>query len=109
MWSTLNTVLLVFGSISVYLSIGDIIMYTKVLRGKQLKGTHWLARHIGMMMGAFIATVTAFVVVNIRFVQPEWIPWLLPTALGVPLMQYWIWKYTRRTTSVKVPVTEKRH
>lgn len=93
---TFNTVLLVFGGICLFLFIGDLRAYNAALRGKELPKLAWLARHIGMMMGAYLATVTAFVVVNVRNVEPEWLPWLAPTAIGVPLMQYWTWKFTRK-------------
>jgi len=92
---TLNTVLMVFGGISLFLVFSDLRAYNAALRGKELPKLAWLARHIGMMMGAYIATVTAFVVVNIQNVEPSWLPWLAPTAVGVPLMQYWSWKFTR--------------
>jgi uncharacterized membrane protein len=98
MISTLNIVLLVFGSISLSLAIGDCIAYTKILGGKEAPRFAWLVKHIGMMMGAYIATFTAFVVVNIDFVQPSWIPWLAPTAIGVPLLVYWQRKYANGLT-----------
>lgn len=100
MISTLQTVLLVFGGISLFLVAGDLRIYFQVLNGKTVPRLAWLARHIGMMMGAYIATVTAFVVVNVNNVEPAWLPWLLPTMLGVPLMQYWTWKYVRSKQQV---------
>lgn len=106
---TLNTILLVFGGISLFLVGSDIRTYSLVLKGKPVPRLAWLSRHIGMMMGSYIATVTAFVVVNVQHIEPEWIPWLLPTVVGVPLMQYWTWKYTRRKQPVNVPATEKQH
>lgn len=96
MISTLNLVLLIFGGISMYLVTLDLIVYSKVLRGKQVPKLAWLSRHIGMMMGAYIATVTAFVVVNVQHFEPAWLPWLLPTMIGVPLMRWWDYLYTKR-------------
>jgi len=95
MISTLNIVLIIFGSISLFLAITDIRLYYTVMKGKQLSPLVWLSRHLGMMMGTYIATFTAFVVVNIHNVDPAWIPWLAPTVIGVPLMRYWDWKYTK--------------
>ncbi|MDX5348281.1 MAG: hypothetical protein LPK19_13670 [Hymenobacteraceae bacterium] len=46
-----------------------------------------MLRHISRMGGAFIATVTAFVVVNVH-VEPAFIPWLLPTVVFTPLIAY---------------------
>jgi uncharacterized membrane protein len=96
MIATFNTVLLVFGGICLSLVIVDLRTYYAVFAGKTIPKLAWLARHIGFMMGSYIATFTAFVVVNVRNVEPAWIPWLAPTAVGVPLMQYWTWKYTRK-------------
>jgi hypothetical protein len=95
MIATLNIVLLIFGGISLYLVTLDLVAYSTVLRGKQVSKLAWLSRHIGMMMGAYIATVTAFVVVNVQHFEPAWLPWLLPTMVGVPLMRWWDWKYTK--------------
>lgn len=92
---TMNPVLLVFGGISLFLVAGDIRTYNLVLNDKPVPKLAWLSRHIGMMMGAYIATVTAFVVVNVRHFEPAWLPWLAPTVLGVPLMQYWNYKFTK--------------
>ena len=107
MISTLNSVLIVFGSISLFLVITDFRLYYAVFKGKQLSPLVWLSRHLGMMMGTYIATVTAFVLVNIRDVEPAWIPWLAPTVLGVPLMRYWDWKYTK--SKQPKPITQKEN
>ena len=39
-------------------------------------------------MGATIAVVTAFLVVNVRF-EPGWIIWLGPTVVLTPLIFVW--------------------
>jgi hypothetical protein len=44
--------------------------------------------HLGNMSGTYIATVTAFLVVNVNFVKPGWLVWLLPTAVGLPFIFY---------------------
>lgn len=98
MVSTGNIVLIVFGAISLSLVLGDLRVYRLALTGKPLPKLIWLGRHIGNMMGAFIATVTAFVVVNVRHIEPAWIPWLAPTAILVPLMYYFQWKYVRKNS-----------
>lgn len=87
-----NIVLMVFGGISVLLGVGDVRTHLRVLLGKEIHRLAWLRKHIGMMMGAFIATVTAFIVVNVSGVQPAWALWLAPTAIFIPVMQY----HTRR-------------
>jgi uncharacterized membrane protein len=94
MISTLNIVLVVFGVLLAYLLVANALPQ---LQGeeklKEVRKRKMLA-HIGNMMGSYIATVTAFVVVNINFVKPGWIVWLLPTALGLPVIMYYtrVWK-----------------
>jgi hypothetical protein len=95
---TAEIVLLVFGGISMVLVTSDLRLYIPAVRGKKLPPKAWLAKHIGMMMGAYIGTFTAFLVVNVKVVQPYWILWLAPTVLLVPLMRYWTWKYTIKPT-----------
>lgn len=52
-----------------------------------------LQTHLGNMSGTYIATVTAFAVVNVNFVKPGWIVWLLPTAIGLPFIFYQLKKH----------------
>jgi len=90
---SLHIVLIVFGSISTVLTVGQFTIYLKAMRGQELPRLMWLRQHIGMMMGAFIATITAFVLVNLRGFEPSWLPWLAPTAILVPLIAYYQNKY----------------
>lgn len=46
---------------------------------------YWLYSHIIGMSGGYIATLTAFLVVNVHFL-PSVVIWLLPTVVGVPLI-----------------------
>jgi len=93
MIATLNIVLLVFGSLSLMLAINEIRASVAILKGKEAPRFAWLVKHIGMMMGAYIATFTAFIVVNITFEAVPWLPWLAPTIIGVPLLVRWQRKY----------------
>lgn len=54
----------------------------------------WRYRHMGNMLGAYIATVSAFSVVNFTLLPPL-VRWLWPTAVGVPLIGLWI-RHDRR-------------
>lgn len=47
--------------------------------------SYWLYSHIIGMSAGYVATLTAFLVVNIHFL-PQIIVWLLPTVIGVPLI-----------------------
>ena len=70
----------------------DWLVLSMVFRSKNSSEKAWLYRHIGKMSGAYIATVTAFLVTNIHFL-PSTIVWLAPTVIGTPLIAYTIRKY----------------
>lgn len=93
---SLEVVLLVFGVIQVILAVGALRIYLDLRAGRALRRKQWLRQHIGMMMGAYIGTSTAFLVVNVRDVNPAWLPWLVPTVLGVPLIGYFTRKFVGR-------------
>ena len=52
----------------------------------------WRYAHMSRMLGAFIATVTAFAVVNLQFLPPLVI-WLTPTVVGTVGITFWITYY----------------
>lgn len=92
MVSSRNIVLTVFGAILCYLLfINTRVQFQNEEKQKEAKKKRVIA-HLGNMLGTYIATVTAFVVVNVNFVKPSWIVWLLPTVIGLPLIIY----YTRK-------------
>jgi uncharacterized membrane protein len=58
----------------------------------------WWYYHMERMLGSYIAAVTAFLVQNVgRHLPPEWqwVAWVTPTLLGVPLIGLWIRHYRR--------------
>ncbi len=83
-------VLIVFGAIFGIFIGQDFRVFRQI---ETFSSSDWLRLHIGRMCGAYIATCTAFLVVNVH-VQPAFIPWLLPVAIGTPLISYFIRKYT---------------
>jgi uncharacterized membrane protein len=91
--NTFGWVLVVFGLISLRFVWVDVRYFT----GRIASPMAWLDTHIGRMMGATIATYTAFLVVNNAYFLglPDVFVWLLPTALGVPLIVYFIRKSHR--------------
>jgi len=93
---TLNIVLTVFGALTLFLVFSDARLIFLAKTNKKIHQKAWLSKHLGMMMGAYIGTLTAFIVVNVNDFQPAWLLWLLPTFLLVPLMRYWDWKFTRK-------------
>lgn len=77
-----------FGSVAVIFGLGSATLATRllVLLGKpEVPRRLAVVYHIAGMGGGYIATLTAFLVVNVS-VSPAWLPWLLPTALGTPLI-----------------------
>lgn len=82
---------IVFGSIGLVLSGMDIRSFIKPSLSKRA----WMFQHMGRFLGAYIATVTAFSVVNFQFLPYLW-RWLWPTAIGVPLIIIWQSYYRRK-------------
>lgn len=68
----------------------------KNYNGKSAILNYWLSEHLQRMIGGFIASSTAFLVVNAKYL-PEFIPiifyWLLPTVVLTPLIIKWARKY----------------
>ena len=80
----INVVLLVFGTGSIVFGWRDLHMFAnpESLKKRGLK------IHVGKMTGAYIASVSAFLVVN-RFFHPM-VNWFLPTILGSAFIAYWM-------------------
>ena len=93
---SLNIILLVFGALNASLVLRVLRINILLMQNKPLQKLEWLHRHIGMMLGTYIGTTTAFVVVNVKNVNPAWLPWLLPSFIGVPLIAFWIRKYSTK-------------
>ena len=77
-------ILLVFGIISILMARKDINTYRGTIKVKN----YWLLIHIQRMIGAYIAALTAFLVVNNNYLPPL-VAWLLPTVILTPLIFYW--------------------
>jgi hypothetical protein len=85
-------VLIAFGTIGLLFVWSDF----KIFRNQKTPRPKFLASHISKMMGAFIASLTAFfVTTNIGL--PSIVAWLLPTLLFVPLIIKWIRQYAPKT------------
>lgn len=107
-FAVINAVYMVYTSQIVMLTFGSILLFV-VFRNasSQFGGDEKLKKlrekrllmHLGNMCGAYIAACTAFLVVNINFVKPPWILWLLPTIIGVPFIILQSRKEKQRQTS----------
>ena len=92
--NTQYIVLLVFGFLSITLGYADFRSY----KNNSATGKERISRHLTNMMGGTIAVITAVLVVNPPF-EPEWVWWVLPTALITPVIFWW----NRRTLSQVSP------
>ena len=81
--------LFIFGIINSSFSGTDL---TSLINSSKSNENRRLYRHIGRMGGAYIATCTAFIVVNFTFL-PDILLWLGPTFIGSPLIAYSIFRY----------------
>ena len=84
-----NSILyLFFGGAALFLSIRDFRFYKKLDKVKNVQ----LLAHSGKMIGALIASVTAFIVAGLSL--DNLISWILPTVLGTFYIIYWKRKIT---------------
>ena len=79
--------LTIFGFIAIALGYTDF----KTYKQQEATGKKRIARHLTNMLAGTIAVVTAVLVVNVDM-EPQWLPWVLPTLLITPVIIYWNWK-----------------
>src|SRR5215813_6590925 len=90
-WQRLGIVPVVFGILGMVLAGIDIKRFARPPADRNA----WWSAHMGGMLGSYIATVSAFSVVNFTFL-PTAVRWLWPTAIGTPLIALWITYYRIR-------------
>lgn len=78
---------LFFGLSAFLISIRDFKFY------KNIDKTKILPFHIGKMSGAYIASITAFLVAGLRF--EGLICWILPSIVGTFFIMFWVKKITK--------------
>lgn len=87
-----------FGIVSLILTYGDYIYFKSGFLKKGL----WLRQHIGRIMGAYIAAITAFLLTALQ--SDSVIVWMAPTIVGTLFIIYWSRKvkhqFNRTTESV---------
>lgn len=91
--NTFGIVPAVFGAICLNYARLDYLLFT----GKKVLKTTWISNHITRMMGALIATYTAFLVVNVH-IQQNWILWLLPTVIGSVLIAKFLKQFAPKSS-----------
>lgn len=87
-------VVISFASLMSLMAIQDFLNY----KGKSKVKNFFITTHIQRMVGSYIATTTAFLVVN-NTVLPSILAWLLPTIVLTPFIVVWSRKW--RTISYK--------
>lgn len=74
---------LFFGSFGALLTLKDFLFYKNPTKTKNA----WLVSHIGKMIGALIASITAFIIAGLGI--GNLIAWTLPTIVGTIYIIYW--------------------
>lgn len=87
--NTFSIVPCVFGLICLSYVLLDI----RLLIGDTAVKQSWMYNHIVRMMGAMVASYTAFLVVNVH-IEMQWILWLLPSVIGSIFISVFLRKYT---------------
>ena len=88
--SNFGYVYLTFAFVSIRFIYADYKFYI----GRLDHTNNWLQAHLQRMLGTYIAAMTAFLVVNVKFL-PEYIVWLFPTLVITPLITFWSKKYKK--------------
>ncbi|MFC5528332.1 DUF2306 domain-containing protein [Cohnella yongneupensis] len=89
---------------SAYLLFIGIFSYALALYGylsRKRRWKNWIAKHIGGMLGSYIAIITAILVVNGRHIPiinelPIIMVWFIPTIIGTPLIIMVTNKFTQK-------------
>jgi uncharacterized membrane protein len=79
---------LFFGGFGFYMSFKDFIFFKNFSETNR----NWLSKHIGKMMGALIASITAYIVAGLGI--GSLIAWITPSILGTFYIIYWNRKIT---------------
>lgn len=74
---------IIFGGIGLALTLNDFHFHKTFKSNKKA----WLLNHIGRIVGALIASVTAFLIAGLSF--RSIIAWVSPTVLGTIYITYW--------------------
>lgn len=88
-------VFITFGSLGLFFVRQDFRNYNN----KTTLKNYWLVGHLQRMTGAFIAALTAFLVVNAKYFPnqiPSFAYWLFPTVILTPMIIKWSRKYEVR-------------
>lgn len=82
--------LLIFGALGLFMSYKDFKFYSNPENHKK-----WMMSHVGKMVGAYIASVTAFLVAGAGF-GGNFYAWILPSIIGTAYIIMWGRKLNRK-------------
>lgn len=92
--STISIISLFFG----FIIFSNAYKEYKLVRTEDKRtGKFWLIQHLKLMIGSYIAILTAFLVQNgpkfIPLANSNWIYWISPAIIGIPISNYIVKKY----------------
>jgi hypothetical protein len=91
-WGFVNNNVFIWATLGFFSLFCFRLTYTdwQVFKGKiEIENMHWLLNHIARMTGSYIATLTAFFVVNNKGYLPELVVWLGPAIIGTFIIIRW--------------------
>lgn len=91
----MNIVLAVFGTLSVFGGINDLLAYKNPSKYAKERIKH----HINKISGGYIAAVTAFIVVN--ELLPGYWAWFTPSVIGIIFATYYNVKFRNKQTTFR--------
>lgn len=104
-WSGVSPILLGLSPIGLFTGLGAL----RLMRNPGARRMGWFYSHLGSMLGGGIAFHTAFIVFG---AQRLWawelagplavVPWVLPTAVGIPAIVVWTRYYRRKFGPARV-------
>jgi hypothetical protein len=94
---------IIFGGLAAGGSLRDMWSYSHTPSDPKA----WLYSHISGMLGAYIATLTAFSAVNMTFLPPV-VRWLWPTIIGIPAISFWIASHKRQDHARRAAMRESQ-
>jgi hypothetical protein len=97
----LTIILGIFGSVGGVLAVADVLVYRNGLDHPR----EWLLRHLGRMLGAYLATFTAFAVTNLMAWMSSILLWTLPPIIGTIAIQVATYYYRK---SYKIPTKRQQ-
>lgn len=83
-----------FGLIGLFMTYRDFKTFKTFTANDRIS----IVSHIGRMLGAFITSITAFIVAGLNI--GNLIVWLVPTLIGIPYILFW----TKKVRTQKVPL-----